>query len=290
MHARELIEVAATLCLDAGRLIDESPKLCQATLAEYWAASRCRLDDWGRQLSALANHGRSTQLADVDANALSTDLLLTQVHTRCVAAIAVAHDRRIGEDDAGPIARNTLAGHDEAIGRLEAIYKARQRPRSPAATSFRLLARRAERWTDLLLGYVLPLCGSPGATSPAGHAIEFTFDPARAQEFAYDAHCQTGEGGRWTPAVSRVLHAAIHQAFTPTTGGEPVAAPAGDLNRRVAGASLGLFGPEAFDAHGLLRTAWLHRLEQTADDTVGMVEDLFAEEQRSFRPPARWTQ
>ena len=289
MHARELVEVAATLCLDAGGLIEESPKLCQATLAEYWASSRCRLDDWGRRLSALANHGRSTQPANIDAEALATDLLLTQVHTRCVAAIAVAHDRRIAVDDAGPIARNTLAGHDEAIARLDAIYKARQRPRSQAAASYRLLSRRAERWTDLLLGYVLPLCGSPGATSPAGHAIEFTFDPARAQEFAYDAHSQMGEGGRWSPAVSRVLHMAIRQAFAQASpadaGGE-----GNELNRRVAGASVGLFGPEAFDGHGLLRTTWLHRLERTADDTVGLVEDLFAEESQPFRPPARWAQ
>lgn len=285
MQARELIEVAATLCLDARQLLEDSPRLCDQALAEYWAASRCRLDEWGRQLSRLANHTRAAADPRDDLAALAEDVLLSQVHTRCLAAITVAHDRCHGRDDAGPIGRNTLAGHDEALGRLRALADAWWRTGSRPAARLRRLANRSERWTDMLLAYVLPLCGSPGVRSPSGHPVEFTFDPARAQEFAYDAQAHEGPAGQSIGATSQVLHAAIRESFATARADSPC----GGFNRRIAGASIGLFGAEAFDGHGLLRTAWIARIERTADDTVGMVEDLFRDEHAGpFRAPARW--
>lgn len=285
MHARELIEVAATLCLDARRLLDETPPLGESALGEYWVASRCRLDNWSRLLGALAHPSRASGSQAVPLAAIAQDVLLSQVHTRCLTAIAVAHDRRHGVDRAGPIGRNALSGHDEAVSRLRAIVAASSGPRSHAAAAYRLLANRAERWTDLLLGYVLPLCDPPGARSPAGHAVEFAFDAARAQEFSYDAQQQLGPDDRWAAAATQLVQHAIRRSLAHTTAPSPTAA----LNRRIAGASIALFGRGAFDDCGLLRSAWIDRLEKAADDTVGMLEQLFNEQQPPTRRAAlRW--
>lgn len=285
MHARELIEVSATLCLAARGLLEDSPRIGDHALAEYWAASRCRLDEWGRGLSRLANHSRGAADATADLETLAEEMLLSQVLTRSVAALCVAHDRRRERDDAGPIARNSLAGHDEALSRLRALVGAWWRPHSPRAQRVRLLRNRSERWTDLLLAYVLPLCGSPGGRSPAGHAVEFTFDPTRAQAFAFDAPVHDA-----APIAATMLIASVREAFAPADRSTTDRAPlCGQFNRRIAGAALGLFGPEAFDGHGLLRSAWIARLERVADDTAGLVENLFQDSPPApFRAPERW--
>lgn len=299
MHARELIEVAAALSLNARLLLEESPRLCEAALAEYWTASRCRLDEWGRGLRGMANHPHAGTLeADLDLQALAQEILLSQVLTRIVAGIAVAHDRRHRLNEAAAIGRNAVAGHDEAISRVRALTFAWWRTGSSQARWFRNLDRRSERWTDLLLGYVLPLCPTAPREIDAidysqidfnGHAVDFTFDAARAQEFAYDAASHTAAGGAQSGgrlvASSHMLGMAIRQAFA-SAKDDPVC---GDFNRRIAGGAIGLFGPEVFDDHGTLRSTWLQRMQRTADDTVGMVEDLFGQRPASrFEPPVRW--
>ncbi|MEM6798025.1 MAG: hypothetical protein AAF589_00795 [Planctomycetota bacterium] len=294
MQARDLIETAATLCHGAQPLLDDSPRLCQRALAEYWAASRCRLDEWGRRLSALAHHPRTPSKSTTkstpaigdaagDLATLAEDILLSQTLTRAVAALTVAHDRRHDASESGPIGRNVLAGHDETVSRVRALADAWWRPASSRAARLRLITARTERWTDLLLAYVLPLCGTPGDRSPSGHAVEFTFDPTRAQEFAYDAQTHAG-----LASSEHLLRAAIREAFATTNSREE---PLGvePFHRRIAGAAIGMFGPEAFDSYGLLRGTWIARIERVADDTVGMVEDLFNDETPPpFKAPARW--
>lgn len=299
MHARELIEVAAALALNTRLLLDESPRLCEAALAEYWTASRCRLDEWGRRLRGLANHPRvGTLEADNELEALVQEIQLSQVLTRTIAALTVAHDRRHHLSEAGAIGRNAVSGHDEAISRVRALTFAWWRASSPQAKWCRNLERRSERWTDLLLGYILPLCPAAprqldeidySVVDFSGHAVDFTFDAARAQEFAYDANSHTAGGGtdgeQRLVSSSQMLGMAIRQAFA-TAESEPVT---GDFNRRIAGGAIGLFGPEVFDDHGTLRSTWLQRMQRTADDTCGMVEDLFQEPRTNrFQPPVRW--
>lgn len=294
MHARDLIETAATLCVSAPQILDSSPEIGSQTLAEYWAASRCRLDEWGRRLSFQAHHPR-TSTADSSSGAssagpvtdpacdlalLAEDIVLSQPLTRAVAAVTVAHDRRHHASEAGPVGRNTLAGHNEAVSRVQALAKAWWRPRSQRATRLRRLTSRTERWTDLLLAYVLPLCGTPG--DGAGHAVEFTFDPTRAQEFAYDTPVHADGLG----AADQLLHASIRTAFAAPPSAP--ACPTAALNRRIAAAAIGLFGPESFDGHGLLRSTWQQRLERTTSDTLGLVEDLFRDTPPQFKTPARW--
>ncbi len=294
MHACDLVETAATLSLSARLLIEDSPRLCEQALAEYWAASRCRLDEWGRRLSALAHHPRSPkenprQHGELggDLATLAEDIVLSQPLTRVVAAVTVAHDRRHDTSEAGPIGRNVLAGHDESVGRVRAVADAWWSSASSQATRLRRLTLRTERWTDLLLGYLLPLCGTPGDRSPSGHAVEFTFDPVRAQEFAYDAQTHANHAGGLM-AADKLLRASLREAFA-TTGGGNQTSPTALFNRRLAGAAVGLFGPESFDGHGLLRSTWVARIERVTDDTVGMVEDLFRDDTPApFQAPARW--
>lgn len=292
MQIRETIEVAGLICFNARHLLEDSPALSEEALSEYWVSSRCRLDNWGRRLRELAHSPRAGLPPDrqYHLQSLAEEVLLGRMLTRTVAAICVAHDRRHDHEEAGPIARNILAGHCEAVARLRPLMRAWWPKASCQYIDTQVLSSRCERWTDLLLAYVLPLCGTPGCHMPAGHPIEFAFDPVRAQEFSYDAqlHSEPSEG------ADKMLGVSLRLAFTPNTHSKALPLDAmttenDDLNRRIAGAVLGLFGPEAYDGHGLLRSTLQARLERTSDDTLGMIEDLFGDASTvRVRPPARW--
>ena len=68
--------------------------------------------------------------------------------------------------------------------------------------------------------------------------------------------------------------ASLRAAFR--TGLSPLSPNAG-LNTRIANSILSCFPSEAFDSTGLLRSPWLMRLTDVADDTQGMIAELLAE-------------
>lgn len=263
MHAIELVDVAGVLSLGAQSLLDDCPQIAEDALTEYWTSSRCRLDTWGRQLRTYSSPG-----ADLDCGefrSLAEEILLSEAHTRTLAALCVLHDARWdAANGAGAIARNALAGHDEAVRRLRPLLS-----QSPDK-EFVHIQSRARRWTDLLLGYLLPCCSAPGSKSPDGHVIEFACDPQRVVDFAFDAGTHAGQSA---VDVQRLLSASLRMTLRGSYA-EPVC---GETNQRIAGASLGLFGPEAFDAFGVLRSTWVRRLERSTDETLGMLDGLFAE-------------
>ena len=268
MHAIELVDVAGVLCLGAQSLLEDCPRVAQDALVEYWTASRCRLDAWGRGLRRFNRPAAETHCEEFQS--LAEEILLSQPHTRSMAALGVLHDARWGDThESGVIARNVLAGHEEALRRLKPLL-ARPLGVRPVTTQ-NGAATRARRWTDLLLGYLLPNCGALGTKSPEGHVLEFAFDAQRVLDFAFDAHVQCSNSA---PEAQRLLTASLRLSLSGAS--TPPANP--EANRRIAGASLGLFGPEAFDDFGILRSTMSRRLERSTDETLGMLEDLFHEE------------
>lgn len=259
MHAIDLVDTAGVLCLGAHNLLEDCPHASQEAMVEYWTASRTRLDAWGRQLRAASDPG--ADLGAPEFVATAEEILLSQPHTRSVAALCVLHDERHGRDESGVVARNVLTGHQEALRRLRMLLAAQ-----PSRELSELCAK-TQRWTDMLLGYVLPRSAESGVTNPQGLVIEFAFDAQRVVEFAYDARCHRA---RSHEGAERLLSAGIRLSLA----GRYAAAANPEANRQIAGGSLGLFGPEAFDGFGLLRSTWSRRMERVTDETIGLLEDL----------------
>lgn len=275
MRARQLVEVAGLVGLRSGPLVRSGATLCSDALAEYWIATRCRLDQWGRSLRTLGHSGSAPppQEAGDLLVRLVEEITLSEVLTRIVAAVSLAADSHRGATDAGPIGVNALDGHREASSRLRALVFAWWAADSPRARHARSLARQSENWTDLLLAYV-----------PAGPGIErLAFDPTRLREFAYDSQTH---GAASSEAAAPLLAFGIRAAFA-SARQAPLAE---ELNRRVAGASLALFGGAGFDGHGLTRSAWMLRAERTAEDTVALIDRLLENDTawREPRLPQRW--
>jgi hypothetical protein len=275
MHVRELVEVAGLVALNGPLIIRGAAALSQAHLEQYWTTSKCRFESWHRALrraAAAPDRTRADTDRAVELRAVVDEIFVGEILTRVWSTVLVARDRhaRTGCDE--PLARSVLTSHVEARGRaLELLLAGRCfSPRQAVAAN--RLRRRAERWTDLLIGGLMAECD----------VREFAIDAARAIDFAADlAHRLVAPGGRQAWRLSLV---SLRNAFQ--QGLAPVAANP-DANARITASILGCFPGELFDSTGLFRSLWMMRLSAVASDAQGMIDDLLAQSQPA--PAARNT-
>jgi hypothetical protein len=263
MHARDLMELAAIVSAHGPVLVD-AQSLSERQIEQYWTASKCRLDRWGRSLKQFVQappaagtrerYARWQSIAGVCEEVLTGEVL-----TRVWTAVLCIYDRRRGQAELEPVARSVLIGHLEARHRVLTLMVRGPGVDAEEAVKLNHLRRRCERWGDMLVGYLSPL-----------HDIgEFAFEAARARDFADDLHYQARlRGGRhaWP-----LLLASLRGAFRRSLSQE---SPNADLNAQIGGAVLACFQPELFDSTGLLRSLWLHRLQAATDDAQVMIDDL----------------
>ncbi len=274
MHARELVELAAIVSAHGPVLVRGTHQLSGTGLEQYWATSKCRLDRWGRSLRTFADEGSA---ANGESQArtqwpfirgIFEEIITGEVLTRVWTAVLCAYDRHHGTDLCEPVTRSVMIGHLEARHRVLTMLVGKSGIDTQAAMKLNHLRRRAERWTDMLVGYLAGL-----------HDVgEFAVDPERAREFAEDLRYQCNlKGGRqaW-PLVLASLRSAFRQGLTATS-------PNADLNGKIAGSILSCFQPELFDSTGLFRSLWMLRLSNTTTDAEGLVDELMALEQPTTR-------
>ena len=139
-----------------------------------------------------------------------------------------------------------------------------------AAVKLNRLRRRVERWTDLLVGHLARRSRRErvGVRSRAGQ--RFCRRPATSRHAVRAA----GTPGRWCwPRCGR--------RFGSGLGAE---SPNADLNARIAASILACFPDRLFDSTGLMRSLWLMRLTNVAEDTQGMIDELLGLRTTGERP------
>ena len=274
MHAQDFVELAALVADNASGLIQAGRQFSDEALVQYWSASKCRLQRWSKSLKRLAaagpaeiqpphwlSPGGSTAtdpLSVSTINALLAEILTSEVLTRVWAATATAHDRLRSVGDVEPIVRSVYAGHLEARNRALVVLARGPGISAHDAVVLNRLRRRAERWTDLLLGRV----------ALDADVFEFAFEAELAREFAHDFHGQHAwqRGGHaWSLALAS-LRASFRDEPKALTGNEP-------LNEQIAAAVLACFGRDLFDSTGLpLRRA---AASSPQGDQQGSLEAFF---------------
>ena len=268
MHTRELIDLAAIVSIHGPVLIRDAVVISDTSIEDYWTASKCRLDRWGRALKSL-----SVKLADAQPTSgclisqqlrgVLEEILTGEVLTRVWTTVMCAYDRHRGTDRMEPVVRSILIGHLEARHRVLTLLVNGSGIDTEQAVKFNRLRQRTERWTDMLVGYLAGL-----------HDVsEFAIDPKRAEEFAEDISYRSRlPGGRhaW-PLIQASLRAGFSKGLASTS-------PNADLNRQIAAAILSCFPPELFDGTGLFRSIWMARLSNVTSDAEGMIDKL-------LRPP-----
>jgi hypothetical protein len=272
MHARELVELAAIVSAHGPILVRGGNAISAQNIEQYWTSSKVRLDRWARRLKMYSSrsaravqgldqpHAEREEYVWPEARGVLEEVLASEMLTRVWTAVLCAYDRCRGTDDAEPVARSVLIGQMEARHRVLTILSHDSGIDAKAAAALNQLRRRAQRWTDLLVGHLAVMYG----------VGEFAFDPRRASDFADNWRCRCGlRGSRHTwPLVLASLRAAFHPVLTSQS-------PNAEVNARIAASILACFSAELFDSTGLLRPLWLMRLTTTADDTQGLIDELF---------------
>jgi hypothetical protein len=267
MHARESVDVAGLIALNGPLLVCGRYQPHALALEQYWSTSKLRFESWMRALKSCAMSGsrapRESSPENFDAwiaiRATLDEIFTTEILTRVWTAVLVASDRRAKSARAESIARSVLASHHEARhGALELLVRG-DRIGVNRAASVNRLRRRAERWTDLLIGGLLHV----------DDLREFAVEAERAEDFAFELDRRGRRSGgdqAWKLAL-----VSMRNAFQ--QGLSPVAANP-DANARLAASILGCLPEELFDTSGVFHSLWMMRLTAATSDAQGMIDDL----------------
>jgi hypothetical protein len=282
MHPRELVDVAAMVALHGPLLIEGRSPPAEAELEQYWSASKCRAENWGRLLKAADLSTQAVLQRDLDRwveiRAVLDEIFVSEIVTRLWTAVLVACDRRTTNKTAEPIARSVLASHMEARHRALALLMHDEALTTEQAVAANRLRRRCERWTDALLGGLWHV----------DEAREFAFDPERAADFQRDLSRRRGVAGG--KQAWRLLLVSLRNAFQ---GGLFPTAANPESNVRIAASIVGSFPGDVFDSTGVFRSLWMVRMAAVASDAQGLITQLLETEQtpadsRSVFRTKRW--
>jgi hypothetical protein len=260
MHVRDLVEVAAVVTTLGGARSRYADPLPEQGMRQYWSASKCRLDRWARSLAEYAEcsegdrrHRRWRMLRPV-----LEEVLVGEILTRVWTAVVCGCDRQAATKEHEPLVMNIWNGHLDARRRVLNLLVTGRGLRVSDAVALNRLRRRAEKWCDTMLSQLVDACP----------VARFVFNQQRMRECARDVR-----GSDRPELVWSLLRASFRAAFERSLS---IRSANGDLNRQIAAAILTCLHTQTFDSTGQFRSIWMMRLEQTTDDTYGMIQDLLA--------------
>ena len=277
MHASELVELAAAVSTQGPALIHGKVRPSAAAIEQYWRGSKCRLDRWSRTLRQYAKDAPTAGHEWRDTHwpmtgAVFEEVLTGEILTRVFAAVMCGYDRHHGSNVVEPAARSILIGHLEARHRVLTILVRGPGINVQQAMMLNQLRHKAERWCDMLLGYLVAHV----------EIDDFAVDRDRAKEFSEDlSHQNELKNGSNAWAL---IKASMKTAFG--RGLSPLAAN-GELNEKIALGVMACFSSDQFDSIRMLQSLWMTRLRSVADDTQGLIDELADEVQCDAAEEAR---
>lgn len=214
MSYRETLELAAFVAAHQHELLTRQELLPRGRVETYWDRSQKRVRLW---LSAIEYYSRKRQIATPaarlplwqDLEPILGEILVSEVLTRVWGALLTGTDQALSIKHYEPIARHVLLGHLDARQRGLNLLLNDTVLHPEHLSGIDRLRRKVERWSDLLLGQMLPHC----------KIDDFVYDMETAQDFAesYQAESQL----RPREQVWSLILSGLRLAFT----AEPVAVP-----------------------------------------------------------------
>jgi len=268
----QLVELASLVAYHGDAFLRSTTGMSRSGVESYWSASRNRLNDWSESLKQLettakqiAYREHQEQFADEVWNKtlpLIEEILTSEILTRVWTAIGCELDRRSSTEEIEPFVRSTLVGHLEIRHRLLRLVFNKLKLTDDHLRQIDQIRRRAEKWNDILLGYLVNCC----------QVEEFAFDVNRVLDFASSLHTQSPS----SETTRALLLASLRSSFTEGFTGK---CPNPKSNEKICEAILASFGSDIFDSTGQFQSLWEVRLRQAAKDTQGMIDCLASEHQ-----------
>jgi hypothetical protein len=225
-------------------------------VADYWMTSRNRFELWHQ---TLARYRRAEVSGDFhslrqwwrDHLVVMEEVLVTEILTRVVAALASAVEAESGVDEISPITHAVHITHIEARNRVQKIMLYGRGNSIEDAVRLNRLRQAVERWTDAMIGRM---------SITSTRKLQYAFEPARAGNYCDDMR-QLGTGASRKTAMW-LMNASMHDMLSRRTS-QHAALP--EANRRVAQSLMMMLRPGLFDGVGTLKSIWLHQLESSSE-------------------------
>ncbi len=265
MHSVLLVDLAAVVSEHGPAILYGRDSLSPEALTQYWTTTHARFGLWHQ---AMARYSRAGSTDDQDAmeawwsdhTALMEEILVSEILTRVVAALGAGMDERAAEEEISPITHAIFLNHLEASNRVHQIILKALGAAATKAERLNRVRQGIESWTDVLIGRM-----SIRNTAP----IQYAIDPERAAEYADEAS-QQGHGVT-RKTSNALMNISMHDMISQRMSSDP-ALPA--ANREVSRSVMLMLRPELFDSVGALKSLWMHRLENSADQTDRMLDEL----------------
>lgn len=271
-QANVLVELASLVAYHGDAFLRANSGISRSGVDAYWCASRNRLDAWSMAMKKLETtareiaYGKPDRADHLRAEAwenikpLIEEILASEVLTRTWAVIGCELDRRNETEDIESFVRSILVGHLEARHRLLRLVFNKLQLTENQLRHVDQIRRRAERWTDVILGYLVSSC----------QVDEFSFDINRVVDFSQSLQSQQPSGEQTRSLLLVSLRSSFADGFTGKC-------PNPQCSEKIAEAILASFGSDIMDCTGEYQQLWEARLKQAARDTQGMIDCLAAE-------------
>ncbi len=264
MHVVELAKLAAVMAHHGPALLYRHASVPPEAVSCYWTASRQRLDLWHHTLIRF-NRAENNENPNCmrhwwqEHHGVLEEILVSELLTRVIAAIADGTDRTAGRDEFSPIAQAIYLSHLEARNRVQTLILDRRGCSVTDAIRLNRLRRVIERWIDILIGQ---LAGYDRALVRYGINVDRT--SCHANDYDWQATSPQRETTAWLVRASladSIRRKVAKQASLP------------QANKSIADSVLLILRPELFDSVGTLKSLCLHRIENQAHRTDQLIGD-----------------
>lgn len=251
MHCIELARIAAIIAAQGPPLASSGVAIPPEAAVQYWSASRQRFELWHRGL------GRLTEVLKADRSlaarewwhehlGMLEEILISETLTRVLAAIGGVLDRAHSVGEIEPITQSVFLTHLQVRNHVLRLLLFGRGGSVEQSLRLNRLRRCVELWTDRLLGCLV-------LAHP--EARRYTHDVARADAFAALLAPQPPQADA---ALRSGLPTALCLSLAAMCDSRESLPHA---NRELGQAALACLPPDLFDAHGLLKSRWLQRLQ-----------------------------
>ena len=265
MHCVLTADLAATVSHHGPAILYRREAVPPQAMAQYWASSRNRFELWHQTMARYRHAEQSGNYNSLrrwwrDHVVVMEEVLVTEMLTRVIAALAAGMEKSTEADEMSPVTHAIHLSHLEARNRVQQIMLFGRGNSVEDAVRLNRLRQGVERWTDALIGRM-------SARTP--ETLQYAIDSPRASSHAEEMRAYGHGPSRETSAY--LMNAAMHDMLRRRTS-DQAALP--EANRAVAKSVMLMLRPDLFDSVGTLKSLWLHRLEIDSERTDRVLGEL----------------
>ncbi len=267
MHCVLIADLAALVSQHGPAILYRRSTVPPQAMTQYWTSSRNRFELWHQTMARYRGAEQSGDYLALrrwwrDHVVVLEEVLVTEMLTRVVAALAAGMEAESEADEISPITHAVHLTHLEARNRVQQIMLFGRGNSVQDAVRLNRLRKGVERWTDAMIGRM---------SVRSTRTIQYANDRSRAAEYAKETRLFGAGPARNTATL--LMNAAMHDTLRRRT---TKAAALPEANRAVAKSVMLMLRPDLFDSVGILKSLWVHRLQIGTERTDRVLDELGA--------------